>query len=130
MPDFIRNARPTTLLRHELPNGTHHFDWLLARDDDGPLLTFRTDRDISRDNDPFDAERIPDHRRAYLAYEGPVSGGRGRVVRVASGWCMILTESDQKLVVHLEVGLRSGFWVGRPLAGEIFGFAHEISGSL
>ena len=28
---------------------------------------------------------IPDHRRTYLTYEGPVSNGRGEVRRVASG---------------------------------------------
>src|SRR2546423_11754967 len=31
------------------------------------------------------AEPTPDHRKAYLDYEGPVSGGRGRVVRWDTG---------------------------------------------
>jgi hypothetical protein len=29
----------------------------------------------------WSAERLPDHRTLYLDYEGPVSGGRGKVVR-------------------------------------------------
>ena len=31
------------------------------------------------------AERLADHRLAYLTYEGPISGGRGQVKRVAEG---------------------------------------------
>ena len=31
------------------------------------------------------AQRLADHRRAYLSYQGPVSGGRGEVRRVDAG---------------------------------------------
>jgi hypothetical protein len=34
---------------------------------------------------PPKAERLPDHRLAYLTYEGPISGGRGQVRRVLEG---------------------------------------------
>ncbi|RIK66590.1 MAG: hypothetical protein DCC65_09505 [Planctomycetota bacterium] len=33
--------------------------------------------------------RIGDHRRAYLDYEGPISGDRGRVTRHDEGWCTV-----------------------------------------
>ncbi|HBE68769.1 MAG TPA: hypothetical protein DDW52_11540 [Planctomycetaceae bacterium] len=36
-------------------------------------------------NPSVSAERLIDHRRHYLTYEGPVSGNRGEVKRVASG---------------------------------------------
>lgn len=50
--------------------------------------------------------RIPDHRRAYLDYEGPVSGNRGHVQRVDVGtWEPILIEPD-----HWVVRL-SGSWL-------------------
>jgi hypothetical protein len=32
-----------------------------------------------------DAQRIADHRLAYLEYEGPISGGRGTVRRLDGG---------------------------------------------
>jgi hypothetical protein len=32
-----------------------------------------------------DTERLPDHRKAYLDYEGPVSSGRGSVRRIDAG---------------------------------------------
>lgn len=57
---------------------------------DGPggmLTTFRTDSPIHSLGMPGEcrAERIADHRRIYLEYEGPLSGGRGEVSRVARG---------------------------------------------
>ncbi len=35
--------------------------------------------------------RLAPHRSAYLDYEGPVSGGRGTVTRVAAGTCVFLS---------------------------------------
>lgn len=80
---------PTVQLLHTLPDGSSHVDWMLARDPDGaePLLTFRLGaalHDLAA-GQSIDAERIDDHRPAYLAYEGPISGGRGEVRRLASG---------------------------------------------
>jgi hypothetical protein len=100
----ISERLPTVLLRHDLPDGTHHFDWMLARGADGPLRTFRVGVDISRDAQPFSAEPIGDHRRAYLEYEGVVSGGRGRVTRVARGEWECLTETDSDLELSVEFG--------------------------
>lgn len=34
------------------------------------------------------AEGLPDHRTAYLSYEGEVSGNRGMVKRLTSGLCV------------------------------------------
>jgi hypothetical protein len=42
-----------------------------------------------------------DHRRAYLDYEGPVSGGRGRVVRWDVGTFTLEEESGGRLVLRL-----------------------------
>jgi hypothetical protein len=93
------------LLRHTLPDGTHHFDWLLARctleeaaasPDTRDVITLQL---ITRPDtwvrgstaDALDAQQLPDHRRFYLTYEGDVApampGGplRGRVERIAHG---------------------------------------------
>ena len=40
------------------------------------------------------AKRLPDHRREYLSYEGPVSGGRGRVDRIDQGRYELLAADE------------------------------------
>ncbi len=45
---------------------------------------------------------LPDHRLAYLDYEGPVSNNRGQVTRVDRGTYETLRESDEELLVRLE----------------------------
>lgn len=104
---------PTVLLRHTLPDGTSHYDWLLARadrvgDDERALLTFRVaDRvDLLRAG-ASPATRLPDHRGLYLAYEGPVSGDRGSVERVAAGRCRIVHEGRDLVEAEAQ-------WEGAP----------------
>src|SRR5690606_16426343 len=53
---------------------------------DRPLVSFRTLARIDLGTPrAFEAWRLADHRPVYLAHEGPISGGRGDVVRVAAG---------------------------------------------
>lgn len=113
-------AARTVLLRHTLPDGSHHFDWMieapLARE--RRLVTFRADSAaiLSRPPRPPETPRlqtpppptgphpepvsppaalsitsIGDHRAAYLEYEGEMAGGRGVVERVACGVATILS---------------------------------------
>ncbi len=78
----------TTLLRHDLPDGSWHIDWLIERSrEEAQLLTFRLEANpLTVAAWPIKGERIPDHRRLYLDYEGPISGGRGNVRCVARGF--------------------------------------------
>jgi DNA polymerase ligase (LigD)-like protein len=48
------------------------------------------------------AVRLGDHRRDYLELEGPLSGGRGTVVRVAAGTYEIEHESPDELRIVVE----------------------------
>lgn len=110
------------LLRHTLPDGTSHLDWMLDRGDGEGLLSFRLGEGTDvRSAAVFMAERIGDHRREYLDYEGPVSGGRGMVARVDSGEAVV---SEGEGVIRIWLGGRE--WVGRPrrgsAAGEWWGF--------
>ncbi len=100
------------LLEHSLPDGSKHYDWMIhppaiqgfaARNDGGEpirglhnapepddndrvLLTFRILERIDRpDCDSFVADQLEPHRYAYLKYQGPVSGNRGTVRRLAGG---------------------------------------------
>ena len=100
MPRFV-------LLRHELPPASgrgSHFDLMLERE--GVLRTWACD------SSPLDgttaATPLPDHRLAYLEYEGPVSDGRGTVSRVESGTYKVLRKSDDQLHVRLTGATAAG----------------------
>jgi hypothetical protein len=58
---------------------------------------------------PIPANRLADHRLAYLSYEGPVSGGRGSVAIAERGTCQVLAANDSQWLIRLE---------GRSLRGE------------
>lgn len=102
--------RPTVLLRHELPDGSFHYDWMIARDPagTGPLETMRlfVRLDRARPGDELDAVPIADHRPAWLEREGEVSGGRGRAMRVARG--TVVAGEDAGGLRRLEIR-----WAGR-----------------
>jgi hypothetical protein len=71
-----------TILSHDHP--VLHWDLLLELDEQGPLATWRILDDPGHGS-PWRAEPLPDHRRIYLDYEGPVSGDRGTVTRWDTG---------------------------------------------
>ncbi|MDX2016374.1 MAG: hypothetical protein SFY95_01885 [Planctomycetota bacterium] len=102
------------LLRHELPEGSWHFDWMLERPGSGAsaLRTFRVL--VRPDHAPeFPAESLPDHRRIYLHYEGPVSNNRGHVTRVAAGEVELLDERPDRIEIVGELAGRRARWQGR-----------------
>ena len=70
------------ILRHEgVPEP--HFDLMFEIAEGSKLATWR-----SPSWPPVTSQRIEklvDHRREYLTYEGPISNDRGRVTRVESG---------------------------------------------
>ena len=108
MLDFV-------ILYHELPVGlprVSHWD-LMLRDGDR-LLTWALDADPLTESQAM-GQRLPDHRLEYLQFEGPISGNRGSVTRIASGtfrwlnarsasaWQVELSpdsmESDEKILI-------------------------------
>ena len=105
MPFLRIDFRRTVQLLHELPDGTSHVDWMIARDQAGrePLISFRLPRRIDelKPGQRMAAERIADHRPAYLDYEGPVSDERGSVRRLA--WGTVVSEHRQGSSWNLEI---------------------------
>lgn len=110
------------ILRHTLPDGSWHYDWLVQRSakPTDPVPTFRTAH--SRPDEPgsFEAEQIGDHRALYLDYEGEVSGGRGDVARMVTGEVLSASWSDDhiglevryqdKVIVYLAEHHGKGMW--------------------
>jgi hypothetical protein len=76
--------------------GDDHYDLLLQLPSGGALATWRLP------GDPADlaagrslpATKLPDHRAAYLTYEGPVSGRRGTVRRTDKGPCELIRADE------------------------------------
>ncbi|MEO9592499.1 hypothetical protein [Rhodopirellula bahusiensis] len=62
-----------------------HFDWMFEVPGDGELWTFATPVIDLEPTEQIPMKRLPDHRRRYLDYEGPISNNRGNVTRIACG---------------------------------------------
>lgn len=95
------SGQPMVLLRHTGGSIPAHFDWMIqdGLESESPLRTWRVmvRLDELKPGDWFIAEPLANHRAAYLTYEGPVSGGRGEVQRVASGVALVRgTEIEMK----------------------------------
>jgi hypothetical protein len=73
-------VRSFVILEHDSP--FLHWDYLI--DDGGTLACWRLMERPGKGVTTL-ASRIGNHRRHYLTYEGPVSGGRGEVRRVFAG---------------------------------------------
>jgi hypothetical protein len=68
---------------HHTGYGDAHFDLMLEVSSRDPLITFRSP--IWPITHTVQLTQLGEHRREYLSYEGPLSGGRGQVRRVAAG---------------------------------------------
>ena len=85
------------LLEHQW-NGTH-YDFMLEID--GTLRTWSLVAPISPGVDVA-ARALPEHRPAYLDYEGPISGDRGRVRRLDRGTYVTRTWEIDRIEVELK----------------------------
>jgi hypothetical protein len=99
----------TVVLEHQAPGGVH-YDWLLEPPPSQPLPEGRLwavrvplPPSLWTAEGSLDLELLPPHRREYLDYEGPLSGGRGSVRRIASGtfWPRLWTPQRMRLDVRL-----------------------------
>ncbi len=89
MPRFV-------ILEHDFPS--MHWDFMLEIGD-----TLRTWR-LHGQPEPglaIRAEPLGDHRKAYLDYEGPVSGNRGSVRRWDAGTFEWRMDRDEQVIVEL-----------------------------
>ena len=84
------------VLRHETREETH-WDLMLDRGLGAPgLATWRLVAPPHADAaESIAAVRIGDHRRAYLDYEGSLSGDRGTVARYDAGIYRVIHATDQ-----------------------------------
>ena len=87
------------ILHHRLDHGEH---WDLMLEHGDALLTWQLLREpVDHNSLPIPARRIGNHRKAYLDYEGPLTGDRGTVRRVDSGSLDIIEDTAQGLRIVL-----------------------------
>ncbi len=88
---------------------------------DGPLISFRLAErpDLAARGQRIRSERIGDHRRAYLEYEGPISANRGSVKRLAHGLLLSLAETPTSLRLILRWDQASeAVWLATPVSSD------------
>ncbi len=106
---LISAATPVAfvVLIHDELGGGRHFDVMIEQGES--LATWRCPIAPERASaQTLTLERLPNHRRHYLTYEGPISGNRGSVARHDAGTCMV-TQHDKR---EWEID-----WKGRRLSG-------------
>ena len=94
MPRFV-------ILRHDCPPGYErglHWDFMLEM---GDVLHTWALSEPPAEAITIVAEALPDHRLAYLDFEGPLSGDRGSVTRWDQGRYELVGQRDGELVVEL-----------------------------
>jgi len=102
------------ILRHDSPRGLH---WDLLLETGETLRTWALPQ-VPEANVEIPCEALPDHRLAYLDYEGPVAGERGAVARWDQGTYQIERQSDAEWSVVLAGEQIRGRVVLRRVPGE------------
>lgn len=96
--------RRFVVLEHSGPRGVH---WDFMLEISGALATWALAQ--SPDAAPqVAAEALPDHRTAYLDYEGPISDGRGSVTRWDRGTYQLLRHEPDEIAVVLSGSILLG----------------------
>ena len=93
------------LLEHRRAGDDVHWDFMLEA---GPALATWALAAPAAPGTVVDARRLPDHRVAYLDYEGPISGDRGSVRRVDRGMYEVVGWSAALVRVRLMDGHLEG----------------------
>lgn len=97
-----RTPRHRYVVLHHEDIAEPHFDLMIESSPGGGLLTWRSS------SWPIDAEvqliQLGEHRRDYLEYEGPISGDRGFVKRVAGGDCVVRWTSAGECNIDFQAG--------------------------
>ena len=89
------------VILHHLAASGEHWDFMLEEKE--ALLTWQMMTEPrSRESCPIECRRIKDHRKHYLDYEGPISGGRGFVTRIDRGRYELLASDHGKLTIRID----------------------------
>ena len=94
-----------------------HYDLMFETSPGSSLATWRSGEWPPRPGTPL--IHLNDHRAAYLSYEGKVSGDRGFVRRVYSGFHTVIDDGPELLRVRLENNTVLTLYRGPPSAADV-----------
>jgi len=98
----MRNKPETefAVLCHELADSLH---WDLLLEVGEVLATWQFPRNPCSDtsSEAIRVRRIQDHRKAYLDYQGPISGNRGQVSRIDRGTYVLMEQKSDQWTICL-----------------------------
>jgi hypothetical protein len=110
LPTSVGHA-PTPPLRYAILHHTGvpapHYDLMFELTPGGRLATWRSP-DWPAQSGTL-VERLADHRRDYLDYEGPVTNNRGHVTRVLGGTLRVEALTNDLVIVTTDVDRRLTF---------------------
>lgn len=112
------------ILIHDYPH--LHWDLLVEHSPDERLTTWRLEHPPEAGVSLL-AEALPDHRRLYLDYEGPISGNRGEVKRWDSGEVKILSHTPASLTLEFKGNRLQGKGELIQLDGNLWRFCYTPS---
>jgi hypothetical protein len=92
---------PRYVVLEHVGHGTRHWDLMLETG--AALATWALERPPDSGS-AVSAGALPDHRIAYLDYEGPISGDRGSVTHWDAGEYQLLTRDENELTASLSGG--------------------------
>ncbi len=104
-------ALRTAIIEHTTADGVH-YDWLIEDPRlpdphavNARLSTFRVPKPPTQwsTSNTLVIKALPPHRRAYLTWQGRVSGDRGRVRRIADGKCLTTLWSTDRIVLIVQM---------------------------
>ena len=84
------------ILEHDHP----HLHWDFFLETPTALRSWRLER-MPDCAGVVNADALSDHRKAYLDYEGPVSGDRGSVSRIDRGEFDLISSTEHEVTVRL-----------------------------
>ena len=112
----VPEKRRFVVLEHRNHDGVH-WDLMIETEPNGLLRTWAIDQEIIRDQ-VLTARALPDHRRSYLDYEGPISGERGEVKRWDEGTCLVLARDEAEVLLTFRGSQLDGSVSLRRIVGE------------
>ena len=104
-------------------SGTDHLDFMIETE--SGLATWRVaveDMTRLRNGESVPAQKIADHRKEYLSYEGPVSHDRGKVSIVDTGGHELLVSDSETMKYALFGKVLIGYLLISRVSGDIFSF--------